>query len=297
MKDIDLIEVKDCSISFDNLRLHYLESGTGPVILLVAGFPQSCYAWRKVIPLLANKYRVIALDLPGQGDSDKPPGGYDTQTTAERIHGFVEKLGLENFLYVGHDIGAWVGYAFGHLYASSLRGIVLLDANIPGVTLQDTITLGPDNWRNWHFLFNPIADLPEALLAGRERILIEWFFKNKALNYRDTFTELDLDEYTRVYSALGGMRGMLGYYRSVLEDMEQNRVFGQQLLKIPVLALGGDKGSAPDLHDRIKQLAIDVYGGHIKDSGHYIPEEQPLALVEEIIEFDRIVSEKLPQSW
>ena len=286
MKIPDKTVIKHGFLESENLRYHYLEAGDGPAIVLVAGFPQSCHAWRKVIPLLADRYRVIAVDLPGQGDSDKPQEGYDTQNTAIRIHSFIKKLGLQDFLYVGHDIGAWVGYAFGHLYAKSLRGMVLLDANIPGVTLQSTISLGPDNWRNWHFMFNPIADLPEALLAGREKILIDWFFRNKALNYREAFSVQDVEEYARVYSGLGGMRGMLGYYRSVLTDIEQNKMLARSLIEIPILALGGDQGSAPDLYDRIKPLAAEVYGGLIKNSGHYIPEEQPFALVEQIIEFD-----------
>jgi len=287
MKQTYVPEIKEKFLEIEGLRLHYLESGEGPVIILVAGFPQSCYAWRKVIPLLAGQYKVIAIDLPGQGDSDKPIGGYDTENTARRIHSFLEKLGVEDYLYVGHDIGAWVGYAYGHHYPKSLRGIVLIDGNIPGVTLQPTITLGPDNWRNWHFLFNPIDDLPEALLLGRERVLIEWFFTHKAANFKETFSKADIDEYERVYSGLGGMRGMLGYYRAVLEDMEQNKLLGERKLEIPVLALGGDQGSAPDLYERMKPLAHQVQGGLVENSGHYIPEEQPVALVEKIIEFDK----------
>jgi pimeloyl-ACP methyl ester carboxylesterase len=163
--------------------------------------------------------------------------------------------------------------------------VVLLDGNIPGVTLQPNLTLGPDNWRNWHFLFNPIPDLPEALLQGRERILIEWFFSRKTANPAATFTREDIDEYERVYASLGGMRGMLGYYRAVLEDMEQNAELATRKLRIPVLAFGGDAGSAPDLYERLQPFCADIRGGLIRDSGHYIPEEQPQAIAHEIIAF------------
>jgi len=188
-------------------------------------------------------------------------------------------------VFVGHDIGSWVGYSFAHAYEKSLRGLILLDGNIPGVTLQPTITLGNDNWRTWHFLFNPIPDLPEILFQGRERILIEWFFKRKTANFLTAFTKADIDEYERVYSGLGGMRGMLGYYRAVLEDMEQNKALKEVQLNVPVLALGADEGSAPDLYYRMKPLTKRVYGGVIKNSGHYIPEEQPASLAHEIINF------------
>ncbi len=267
------------------IRFHIVECGKGPTIVLIAGFPQSWYAWRKVIPLLAKQFKVIAIDLPGQGDSDKPADGYDTRTTAERIHTLLDQLGEKNYVFVGHDIGSWVGYPFAHAYSQSLRGLVLLDGNIPGVTLQPTITLGADNWRNWHFLFNPISDLPEILLQGRERILIEWFFNRKSANFINTFTSGDIDEYERVYSSLGGLRGMLGYYRAVLEDMDQNKQLMDTKLTVPVLALGGDVGSAPDLFEKMKPLGHHVIGGVIKDCGHYIAEEQPESLAREIVSF------------
>lgn len=269
----------------ENIRFHFTECGQGPTIVLIAGFPQSCYAWRRVIPLLAHRFKVIAIDLPGQGDSDKPADGYDTKTAAARIHTLLNKLGEKDYVFVGHDIGSWVGYAFAHAYEEALRGLVLLDGNIPGVTLQPTITLGPDNWRNWHFLFNPIADLPESLFQGRERILIEWFFNRKTANFITTFSKEDIDEYGRVYSSLGGMRGMLGYYRAVLEDMDQNKDLVNIKLKVPILALGGNAGSAPDLFEKMKPLGYNVTGGVIENCGHYIPEEQPEALANKIINF------------
>jgi len=234
------------------------------------------------MPILGQRFTVIAIDLSGQGDSEKPLDGYDTRTTGERLHSLLHLLGHTRYVLVGHDIGSWVAYPYAYEYASELRGVVLLDGNIPGVTLQPTVTLGPDNWRTWHFLFNPIPDLPEALLQGRERILIEWFFSRKTANPAATFSREDMDEYERVYASLGGMRGMLGYYRAVFEDMKQNAELATRTLHLPVLAFGADSGSAPDLYERLQPLCTDLQGGLIRDSGHYIPEEQPKALAHEI---------------
>jgi pimeloyl-ACP methyl ester carboxylesterase len=283
--------MKHRMVSAGGIRFHIVEAGAGPTIVLIAGFPQSCFAWRRVMPLLAKKFKVIAVDLPGQGYSDKPTDGYDTLTTGRRVRSLMSALGETRYVLVGHDIGSWVGYPYAHQFPDDLRGLVLLDGNIPGVTLRPTITLGPDNWRNWHFLFNPIPDLPEALLQGRERILIEWFFQGKTANHLATFSKEDIDEYERVYAMPGGMRGMLGYYRAVLTDMEQNKELMPNKLKTPILALGGDVGSAPDLFESVQPLGHDVKGGVIKDSGHYIPEEQPGALASEIVKF----VEALPQ--
>lgn len=275
------------SVEVDGLRWHLVEAGerSAPSIVLVAGFPQSAYAWRHVIPLLGRDHHVIAVDLPGQGYTPTPADGFDTTTTSRRVHGLVEALGIGRHTYVGHDIGAWVGFAYAHLYPADLHGVVLIDANIAGVTLPPSIALGPDNWRSWHFMFNAIPDLPEALLAGRERILIEWFLAHKTANWQATFDTADIDEYERVYAAPGGLRGMLGYYRAVLENMRQNTAFARTPISVPVLAVGADAGSAPDLPDKLRPLCENLRAAMVTDSGHYIPEEQPAVLSEHIAAF------------
>lgn len=273
-------------VSSEGLRYHLVTSGKGPVVVLVAGFPQSCYAWRRVAPLLADDFTVLAVDLPGQGDSDKPLDGYDTRTTARRLHGLLKTLGHQEYVYVGHDIGAWVGYALAHDFPDSLRGVALIDGNIPGVALNSTIDLElPDNWRRFHFLFNAVPDLPEALLAGRERILIDWFFQGKTASARQTFSQADIDEYERAYSMPGGLRGMLGYYRAVREDIQIHAELKNRPIEVPLLALAADEGSAPDLYERLQPLGTDVRGGLIANSGHYIPEEQPEAVAEQLRQF------------
>ena len=237
------------------LRFHCVTGGSGPTIVLIAGFPQTCYAWRRVMPLLTPHFRVIIVDLPGQGDSDKPVGGYDTQTAAHRVNALLKELGVGRHLLVGHDVGSWVAYPYAHAFEQELSGVVFLDANIPGVTLQPVIKVAdPDYWRNWHFLFNMIEDLPEALLQGRERVLIEWFFNRKTAVFMSTFSKADIDEYERAYQLPGGLRGMLGYYRAVIEDMEQNKALFARKLGVPILALGGDKGSAPTIYEAMQPL-------------------------------------------
>ncbi|MCG8507711.1 MAG: alpha/beta hydrolase, partial [Rhodospirillales bacterium] len=156
------------------IRFHTVSGGEGEAVFLMAGFPQSWFAWRKVMPILAERFRVIAIDLPGQGGSDKPESGYDTETTGSRVHALTRKLGHDRYFIGAHDIGAWVAYPYIARFPEEVRKLVLLDANIPGVTLKETVDVGPDNWKNWHFFFHPVPDLPEILLTGRERPYIEW---------------------------------------------------------------------------------------------------------------------------
>lgn len=272
-------------VAADGIRFHTVVSGTGPVVILAAGFPQTVYAWRRVAPLLARDYTVIAVDLPGQGDSDKPTDGYDTLTTAKRLKDLFEALGHEQVVYVGHDVGAWVGYALAHAYPEVLRGVALIDGNIPGVSLDATFELGADNWRRFHFLFNSVNDLPESLLAGRERILIEWFFQGKTASARQTFSTADVDEYERAYAAPGGIRGMLGYYRAVVEDIAIHERLGKTPITVPLLAVAAAQGSAPKLHEQLAPFGDDVRGVVIEETGHYIPEEQPEALASALRDF------------
>ena len=124
------------------LRFHVVEGGSGPVIILLAGFPQSWYAWRRIMPLLADKFTVVGIDLPGQGDSEKPIDGYDTKTTGNKLHSLLNILGHQRYVLIGHDVGSWVAYPYAYEYSSELRGVVLLDANIPGVHYSRPLLLG-----------------------------------------------------------------------------------------------------------------------------------------------------------
>lgn len=268
-----------------DLRFHLVEGGTGDPVVLIAGFPQSWYAWRRVMPLLARYHKVIAIDLPGQGDSDKPVDGYDTRATGERIHALLKVLGHDRYFIGAHDIGAWVAYPYAARHPDEVRRLVLLDANIPGVTLKPTVDVGPDNWKSWHFFFHPVPDLPEALLTGRERIYIEWFFHRKTANPAATFSVEDVDEYERVYRMTGNLRGALAYYRAVFEDIRQNRELAHVRLKTPILALGGDVGMSPGIYEAMRPLGENVQGGVIADCGHYMPEEQPEIIAERMRAF------------
>lgn len=273
-------------IAAADTRVHVVEGGSGALVLLIAGYPQSWYAWRRVMPILAERYHVVAIDLPGQGDSDRPLTGYDTRATGERLRALAGTFGQSSYYLVGHDIGAWIAYPYAARYANEVRRLVLLDANIPGVTLRPTLHLGLEqSWKSWHFLFNTIPDLPEALLQGKERALIQWFFQRKTANPAGTFSEADIDEYERVYRKPSNLAGMLGYYRAVFEDMEQNRDLVRRKLSTPVLALGGDSGSAPDLYQSMKPLCNHLEGGTVAQCGHYMPEEQPRLIADLMLAF------------
>jgi pimeloyl-ACP methyl ester carboxylesterase len=272
----------------EGVRLHYVSGGseTGDVVVLLAGFPQSWFAWRKVMPLLARTYRVIALDLPGQGDSDRPEAGYDTKALATRVRGLLQQLRIGRHFLAGHDVGAWVAYPYARLYESEVRRLALLDAGIPGITLPELLPAGPERaWKTWHFGFHSIPDLPEILITGREREYLDWFLRRKAAN-PEAFAGSDIEEYLRVFKKVGGLRAGLAYYRASPLSAQQNReLSATRKLAIPVLALGADQGSIADMAGPLEAFAEDVQGGNISCCGHFLPEEQPAAVAAELAAF------------
>ena len=270
------------------VRLHYVTGGKpdGDVVVFLAGFPESWFAWRKLMPLLATAYKIIAPDLPGQGDSDRPLGGYDTQTLATRVNGLLQQLGIGRYFLVAHDVGAWVAYTYAAMFGDQVRRLVLMDAGIPGITLPDALPTAPERaWRTWHFAFHSLPDLPEMLIAGREREYLDWFLRRKTAN-PEIFSDADIAEYLRTFVKDGGLRAGLAYYRAAALSAQQNReLAGRGKLRMPVLALGSDQGSIADMASPLAAFADDVHGGVIANCGHFLPEEQPAAVAGELIAF------------
>ncbi|MEU8733357.1 alpha/beta hydrolase [Streptomyces tendae] len=268
--------------------LHAVEGGRpdGPAVVLLAGFPQTWWAWRKVMPNLAGRCRVIAIDLPGQGHSERPDISYDTHTVAAHVHAAVEALGVSTYWLVAHDIGAWVAFSLALQHPGRLHGLALLDAGIPGITLPDAIPTDPEQtWKTWHFAFHLVPDLPETLLAGREREYVGWFLKAKTLS-SDTFDDAEIERYAAAVAADGGLRASLAYYRDAAESARKNHeALERQRLTVPVLGISSSNGSIPDMAASIRPWADRATGVVVPDAGHFIPDEQPAAVAAALTAF------------
>lgn len=276
-------------VDADGVVVHAVEGGRpdGPAVVLLAGFPQSWWAWRGVMPQLAERYRVIAIDLPGQGHSERPAAGYDTHTVASHVQAAVTALGVRKYWLAAHDIGAWVAFSLALTYQdSSLHGLALLDAGIPGITLPDAIPTDPERaWKMWHFAFHLVPELPETLLAGREREYVEWFLTAKALA-PDAFKPADVDHYAAAVAADGGLHASLAYYREAADSARRNHeALERGLLTIPVLGVSSSHGSIPDMAASVRPWAPNATGVVIPQAGHFIPDEQPEATAAALIAF------------
>lgn len=272
----------------NNIRLHYVEGGNqeGEVVVLLPGFPESWFAWRKIMPLLGNTFKVIALDLPGQGDSDRPMSGYDTKTIATIIHQFLQQLDIPTYHLVSHDVGGWVAYPYTALFGNEVHSLTIMDAGIPGITMPDKLSLNPElAWQTWHFAFHLVPDIPEMLITGKEREYLDWFLRRKSAN-PEVFSEEDIQEYLRSFQKMGGLRAGLSYYRDSALSAQQNKELAEKgKLKTPVLALGGDQSTIPDMVSPLQDFVEDIQGSTIQFCGHFLPEEQPEIVANELLKF------------
>ncbi|MGK3114752.1 alpha/beta fold hydrolase [Candidatus Pantoea formicae] len=273
----------------DGVRLHYVSGGNqqGETLVLLAGFPQSWFAWRHVMAGLAQHYFIVAPDLPGQGDSDKPYDGYDTLSLARQVQGLLQALQISRYYLAAHDVGAWVAWPLATLYHEQVVKLALLDAGIPGVTLPDALPATPDKaWKTWHFAFHLLPDLPEALIEGREEIYLEWFLKRKAASPM-VFGDEDMAEYSRLLRQNGALRAGMAAYREVNLSAAQNRELLREKgkLSVPLLAVSADQGSIPDMAIPLQEFAANVSGIKIAHCGHFIPDEQPQALADALRAF------------
>jgi len=279
------------SLSVNGVRLHYVEGGSGPTILLLPGWPESWYTWRHIMPeLIAAGHRVIALDPRGMGDSDRPQGGYDMKTVAAEIHAFVAKLELADggkIDVAGHDLGTWMGYAYAADFPGDVRRLALFDALLPGISQGGMgVPSTEANIKTWHFGFFRLDDLPETLLQGREEAFLSWWFRSKS--YKPwTFDEQDMKEYVRIFSAPGAARAGFDYFRAGLspEGLAQASVRARTKLAIPVLAFGGEGGVGNGLFETMRQVANQVQGGMKPGCGHYILEECSSEVAADLVRF------------
>jgi len=264
--------------------VHYLEAGQGEPLVLLHGIPQTSYEWRHVIPLLSDRFRIIAPDLRGLGDSSRPAGGYDKKTVAADVWRLVhEHLKIDRFCLAGHDWGGPTAFALACAHQDAVRRLAILDVAIPGDGADFS-----QGGRRWHHALFRTLDLPEALFLGREELILNWLFENYGY-LPNCIPPADREEYLRTYRKPGAMRAMFGFYRALPQDAADNQAFlaAHGKLRIPVLALGGDKsfGRGIECLESLQRVAEDVRGGLVPDSGHWVTEEQPEFIANELRKF------------
>ncbi len=251
---------------------------SGPAVVLVAGWPQTLHAWRHVQrKLAALGVRSVALDPPGLGASDllDDAAAYATPAVARLMCSAVQNEGLGPVALVGHDVGAWIAFAWAATRGESLSRLMLLDAAIPGAFPEGLFDVTRAAGL-FQFFFNAVPQLPERLTHGRERVYLDWLFETK-VRVHGAVTSSDIDVYMACYGQPERMAAGFDYYRAVPRSITQLEGTGR--LRMPVVALGAEYGVGEALANALSDRCDDLVGGVVAGSGHFLPEEAPDALV------------------
>ncbi len=252
--------------------LHYVRGGRGPAVILIHGFPEDWAEYQAIMPRLAQRFTVVAVDLPGIGHSAPPPGGYDAAGLAAQIHGLADALHLDRPYIVGHDLGAHVTYAYLRRFPESLRGAMILDTPIAGLAGSEEAGKGM-----WHVGFILTPGLAEKMVPGRQAAFLGWFLD------LGKFTPAERAYFIKAYGA-PQLHAAFEIYRAIPKNAEWNAAQNEPN-SVPVVIAVGEKFSFADLLTKFVEGyrtkgMIRVEGVRIPGAGHYVVADNPQAVAE-----------------
>lgn len=269
------------SADVDGVRIAYKTAGKGPPVVLLHGFAQTSHMWLPLVTKLAADHTVIAPDLRGAGDSARPPAGYDKKTMARDVRKLVQQLGIdEPIALAGHDIGLMVAYAYAAQFPAEVARLALLDAFLPGIGKWKDVWLAP---ATWHFHFH--GDIPERLVAGRERTYLEHFWNDFAADPARSISEADRQFYAAAYARDGGIHATMQYFSEFPRDAIDNAALAANQLPMPTLVMTGEKASGDFLIEQTRLVATNVTGVVVTGAGHWLTEEAPDQVIPRLAAF------------
>lgn len=276
--------IKHHSVEVDGTTLHYVAAGTiGSPILLVHGFPETWWTFSKLIPLLAARHRVFAVDLRGFGDSGNMPGEYDSKTSAEDLHLLIEQLDVGPVHLTGQDISGATVFRLATVHPEDVLSLTAIEMGLAGFGLEmlADITRGGA----WHIGVLAAPGIPEMLLAGREGEFLGRYAFPAMCATPGAITDADIDEFARTYSRPNGWRGAVGLYKSMLQEGLDIRALADAPgLTAPVLAVGA--GGGQFTFDTMSRAAKTEVSSVLLDGvGHYATMEAPDKLAQAILDF------------
>lgn len=289
-KNFDVTELITLFPGFSNhyaevngTKLHYVTGGQGEPLILIPGYPETWWAYHKVMPILSTKYHVIVVEMRGMGNSDKPINGYEKKNMAKDVFELVKNLGFEKVYIGGHDIGAHVAFSFAVNYPEITSKLIMLDTPHPDAGMYNLPMLpilGANYIYPWWLAFNQVKGLPEQLLEGRMDIVIEWLFKN-LLNNQESISDFDKAVYAYAYNSTDAIRASNAWYQAFPQDIEDSKAYDK--LTMPVIGIGGSGYEMLEM--LLPNLATDLQLKKIESSGHFVLAEKPHETAKSIIDF------------
>ena len=278
-------------LDVNGVELHYVEGGDGIPLICLPGWPQTWYSFHNVAPVLAQTYRVIVVDIRGMGSSGKPEYGYDKKNMAKDIYQLVKQLGLPKVHLLGHDIGGMVAMSVAFNYPEIIGKLIVMDGAHPGEGMMHMPLIPPLGTFNekmngeapyaWWMSFNQVKGLPEQILEGRFRYLIDWLFQYVMIEDAK-MSELERAVYAAAYNDKESIRAANAWYQSFTEDMEDAKSY--QPLSMPVLGIGSYV-SYNYMKMAMPYVCKNSNLKGILNSGHYMFEEHPEIVIDLIKNF------------
>jgi len=282
---------EDRFVQANGIRQHAVVGGDGPPLLLVHGWPESWYAWRFLMPTLAQDFTVVAVDQRGIGLTATPAVGYDSATLADDLAALMNELGHERFSLVGHDTGYIIAYALAADHRDRVERMAV--AEIPGPPgvehpeIPAPPLFVPDflNNRLWHIPFNRVDD---ELIVNMVHSNAEEFYRYEFAiqGGGETLPNPTIKYYVDLYNRnKDALRASFGLYRAWDATLEQNHQRQQEKLTIPVLGIGGANSWGPAAAEGIRPAATNVETAVIPDTGHWVAEQAPEQMLELLAAF------------
>ena len=282
------------TVTVNGVRLHYWLGGdpAGQPVMLWHGFLGTSYSWREVAPALAQAgLAVLVPDMRGYGDSDKPGGtaGYDARALAEEARALVAELGFgagRPLIHAAHDMGAPPALIWCADHPKEVAGLLYIENPVMlGDVLRQIITYTPEAMQRgsmWWWLLPLAPGVPQRLVVGHEREFLTWFYDNETAE-PEKIGPAAVDEYLRTFSGREGVLGAMGVYRAAFASIEQTEKLTKSKVAVPVVAMGAEKSLGGKVGEMLKMVAQHVQAETLPGCGHFVPEEQPGAVVRHVL--------------
>jgi pimeloyl-ACP methyl ester carboxylesterase len=258
----------------NGIRLHYVTQGEGPLMLMLHGFPEFWYSWRHQIPEFAKDYKVVALDLRGYNESDKPQeqSAYVMSEFIKDVKGVIQGLGYERCVLVAHDWGGAIAWHFAYAHPEMLERLIVMNIPHPAKYTEGLRT--PQQlMRSWYIFFFQIPVLPELLIQASDYQAISTALTAMA-NDQSTFSPEDIEAYKNAAAKRGALTAMLNYYRNGFDNMLRQE---WTLVTVPTLMIWGegDKALVKELTYGTQEFVRDLQIRYLPNVSHWVQQEQP----------------------
>jgi pimeloyl-ACP methyl ester carboxylesterase len=274
------------TLTTNGIRMHYVTQGEGPLVVLLHGFPEFWYSWRFQIPALAQQgYRVVAPDLRGYNETEKPKRGYDIPTLLRDIAGLITALGEKQAIIVGHDWGGVLAWQFAINYPQMTQLLVVLNAPHPGAMQRELRRPGQLR-KSWYIFAFQLPWLPEYMLSRNNANAIGRMLRGAALQ-KEAFPRSETAKYQQAMSKPGAMTAALNYYRQLFRHGLLRHSGHTRRIDAPTLLIWGEHDIALgiELTHNLDEWVPDLTIRYLADSGHWVQQEQPEKVNRYLLDF------------